>query len=116
MEWIIGSILVVKEVKDNFVYINFVLNLERKFGYFIVNMIIFIFIFSFLNGLVFLLLVDLGECVGYVIMVFLMFVVFFLMVVDNFLKVFEFMFMFCYFLILMLCLSVVFIIVIIFVF
>lgn len=115
VEWTIGSTLVAKEVKDNSVYINFVLNLERKPGYFIVNMIIPILILSLLNGLVFLLPADSGERVGYAITAFLTFAVFLSMVADNLPKASEPMSMLCYFLTLMLCLSAVSTIVTIFV-
>ncbi|XP_061175707.1 neuronal acetylcholine receptor subunit beta-3-like [Saccostrea echinata] len=105
VEWTIASTVVDKLILHNNVYLNFVLKLERKPGYFIINMIIPILILSLLNGLVFLLPADSGERVGYAITAFLTFAVFLSMVSENLPKASEPMSMLCYFLTLMLCLS-----------
>ncbi|XP_033741331.1 neuronal acetylcholine receptor subunit alpha-7-like [Pecten maximus] len=86
-------------------YLDFTINLARKPGYFLVNMIIPILILGMLNGLVFLLPADSGERVGYAITAFLTFAVFLTMVSDNLPKSSEPMSLLCFFLTLMLIMS-----------
>ncbi|XP_069123857.1 neuronal acetylcholine receptor subunit alpha-9-like [Argopecten irradians] len=105
VEWNLESTSVSSTVIADVSYVIFTLNLARKPGYFLVNMIIPILIIGLLNGLVFLLPADCGERVGYAITAFLTFAVFLTMVAENLPKASEPMSLLCYFLTLMLMVS-----------
>ncbi|XP_033741228.1 neuronal acetylcholine receptor subunit alpha-9-like [Pecten maximus] len=105
VEWSLETTSVMSTVIADVSYVVFTLNLARKPGYFLVNMIIPILIIGLLNGLVFLLPADCGERVGYAITAFLTFAVFLTMVAENLPKASEPMSLLCYFLTLMLMVS-----------
>ena len=86
-------------------FLNLNLEIKRRPGYFIVNMVIPILILGLLNGMVFLLPADSGERVGFAITAFLTFAVFLTMVSANLPRAAEPMSLLCYFLTLMLVLS-----------
>lgn len=68
-----------------FFVVVFSLKLKRWVMFFVINFLIFVFMILMLNILVFILLLDSGECVGYFIMCFLVLVVFFIFVLEGFL-------------------------------
>ncbi|XP_021374445.1 neuronal acetylcholine receptor subunit alpha-9-like [Mizuhopecten yessoensis] len=105
VEWTLESTSVMSTIIADVSYVIFTLDLARKPGYFLVNMIIPILIIGLLNGLVFLLPADCGERVGYAITAFLTFAVFLTMVAENLPKASEPMSLLCYFLTLMLMVS-----------
>ncbi|XP_060063543.1 neuronal acetylcholine receptor subunit alpha-9-like [Ylistrum balloti] len=105
VEWTLTSTTVEALSSASASYLDYSLNLARKPGYFLVNMIIPILILGMLNGLVFLLPADSGERVGYAITAFLTFAVFLTMVSDNLPKSSEPMSLLCFFLTLMLIMS-----------
>ncbi|XP_021374434.1 acetylcholine receptor subunit beta-like [Mizuhopecten yessoensis] len=105
VEWTLASTSVEAFSSASASYLDFTIELKRKPGYFLVNMIIPILILGMLNGLVFLLPADSGERVGYAITAFLTFAVFLTMVSDNLPKSSEPMSLLCFFLTLMLIMS-----------
>ncbi|XP_069123855.1 neuronal acetylcholine receptor subunit alpha-9-like [Argopecten irradians] len=105
VEWTLSGTTVEALSSASASYLDYTINLARKPGYFLVNMIIPILILGMLNGLVFLLPADSGERVGYAITAFLTFAVFLTMVSDNLPKSSEPMSLLCFFLTLMLIMS-----------
>lgn len=105
VEWELAGSKSDTTVIDGASFITYTINLQRKPGYFLVNMIIPMLILGLLNGLVFLLPADSGERVGYAITAFLTFAVFLTMVSENLPQASEPMSLLCYFLALMLILS-----------
>ena len=105
VEWELTSTSVINETFNSASYLTYTLNIKRRPGYFLINMVIPIVILGLLNGLVFLLPADSGERVGYAVTAFLTFAVFLTMVSENLPPASQPMSLLCYFLTLMLVMS-----------
>ncbi|XP_062583247.1 neuronal acetylcholine receptor subunit alpha-3-like [Saccostrea cucullata] len=88
---------------DNLLEIGLIL--ERKFLYFVINMLAPILLLSLLNPLVFVLPIESGERVSYAITIFLSFAVFMTLLSDNIPKSSEPMSLMSYFLIITMAMS-----------
>lgn len=105
-EWILYD-MVVERVGDGlFEYIYFKLYFECWFFFFIINFFILVVLLVFLNCMVFLLLVDFGERIGYVIMCLLVIIVYLIFVFDIIFKFFKFIFVLIFVLMVLLILFI----------
>jgi hypothetical protein len=105
VQWQVAETSIESKSVSSTSFLHFKINMKRRPGYFVVNMVIPILILGLLNGLVFLLPADSGERVGFAITAFLTFAVFLTLVSANLPKASEPMSLLCYFLTLMLVMS-----------
>lgn len=76
VEWIFVFLFIIFNIENNVLYLIIIIDLKRNLGYFFVNLIMLIIVVVLFNILVFLLLLECGERVGYVVIIFLIFVVY----------------------------------------
>lgn len=98
-EWVLYFNFVIEifciEEGEMFFIVNFVLILKRCFGYYLLQIIFLIFVISFFINIIFLLFMDFGEKIFFILIVFLFLVVLLMLIGDSMLIIFRYILIFC---------------------